>query len=677
MKDYSARSAGRMLLSLCLIFFTMTASAQAPQRDWSTYFGGQLTAVNFVKVDTANQCVIVCGETADSTGIATPGAYKEHFVAAPPLWVPHWMLFWDWDVFIAKFDLEGNLLWSTYYGGVKQNQVLGMDLDRQGNIYIAGITYSDEGIATPGAFQSSVAFSDSTEYAGYLAKFSPEGNLLWGTYYGAVNDVVTSVATDSLNQVYISGRTRAIAGIATAGAWQPFLSGWVDGFIAKFDTDGNRLWGTYYGNYEPDSSAPLGVGGLYVDKDNSLVLAGGLQNAGGSMGTPGVYLQDPPSPVAFSSRFVAKFSSAGVRLWHSYLNGNPQAITGDEWGNYYILGDAHAAIAAGISTPGTYQQDFGGGSRDNYLMKFSNDGKRLWGTLYGGDGSDGISFNGEPDPTHSTGNGKKLAYSSRDGGAIYVSGITDSEIGLENGCGMMTTTANRKGFLGKFDVLGGLDYSVYYDEGIYAMDVHENTAGAQQIFTVLRTGMDSLATPGGFKDNKDGLLRSGLVTKFTENCPLDTVSIQYAAPALQATAGFEKYIWYHNGIAVAYGVSDSWTPTDTSGSYHYVAVNCACRYVSDTFTFVSAPVTVTPVEGGLLSVYPNPVQETLLIDAGGVAPGPAHLTVTDVTGKMVYQEQISVPQQRIQINVAGMANGVYFIKLNAGAGAFISRFVKQ
>ncbi|MFX0095169.1 MAG: SBBP repeat-containing protein, partial [Candidatus Hodarchaeota archaeon] len=48
------------------------------------------------------------------------------------------------DVFIAKFNTTGGLLWSTYFGGDAQEEGWDVAIDSQGNIYLTGFTKSQD-----------------------------------------------------------------------------------------------------------------------------------------------------------------------------------------------------------------------------------------------------------------------------------------------------------------------------------------------------------------------------------------------------------------------------------------------------------------------------------------------------------------------------------------------------
>jgi hypothetical protein len=111
-----------------------------------------------------------------------------------------------------------------------------------GNIFIAGYTESDTGIATTGAFQTSF-LGGAANGDSYLAKFTPSGSRMWSTYYGGNNgDYIFGINLDQNNNVFICGGTSSTNNISTLGTTSTIGNG----FLAKFTNGGGRVWGTYY-----------------------------------------------------------------------------------------------------------------------------------------------------------------------------------------------------------------------------------------------------------------------------------------------------------------------------------------------------------------------------------------------------------------------------------------------
>ena len=108
---------------------------------------------------------------------------------------------------IAHSQLNLARTWATYFGG---NTFVITDSERDvyGNIYAIGtVTFNESSgyysnFTTPGAHLNTLNGGKD----GVIAKFSPDGELLWSTYLGTeADDVLYSIALDSSQNVYISG----------------------------------------------------------------------------------------------------------------------------------------------------------------------------------------------------------------------------------------------------------------------------------------------------------------------------------------------------------------------------------------------------------------------------------------------------------------------------------------
>lgn len=330
---------------------------------------------------------------------------------------------------------QNTRLWSTYYGGSSPEQPSGITTDINGNIYIVGSTSSGSGIAF-GGFQNNFVGGDVC----FLAKFSSAGQMLWATYYGGSSlDAATSVATDASGNVYLAGQTNGGVNLASGG-FQNFRGGGFDAFLVKFDSTGNRIWATYYGGPGDDFGT-----GVATDKYGNVFLTGHTASTTriASLGFQNSYCG------GMYDNFLAKFNSSGNRLWATYYGGageeESSQVTCDLWGNIYLEGNTNSI--SGIASSG-FQNIFGGGYRDSYLVKFNSSGARLWATYYGGSNYDYC-------------NGLTTDHK----GNIYLTGETSSISGIASGGFQDTLYGNYNAFLAKFDSLGKRIWGTYYGKG--------------------------------------------------------------------------------------------------------------------------------------------------------------------------------------------------------------------
>lgn len=332
---------------------------------WSTYYGGSGSDLAWgVACDGADN-IFMSGTTESTDSIATTGSYQSTYGG-------------NGDVFLAKFNSAGVLIWATYFGGSGGENTRYLACDGSGNAYISGSTTSLDSIATAGAYQ--VSFGGGIADA-FLAKFNSGGALQWATYYGGSGlEEAYGVACFDTGSVYITGYTKSTSSIATPGAHQTGGGGSKrDAFLAKFNNKGSLLWGTYYGGSGDDvaySVACDNSGNAYIT---------GMPGSFDSIATPGAY-----ATTGGGGGFLAKFESSGLLQWGTYLYGTGYDVACDLHANVCVTGYTNALDS--IATSDGYKLHYNGGigmnADDAYIEKFSGSGAILWGSYFGGSGTE-------------------------------------------------------------------------------------------------------------------------------------------------------------------------------------------------------------------------------------------------------------------------------------------------
>lgn len=320
---------------------------------WATYYGGSGNEIGYSVATDASGNIYLVGYTSSTDSISTAGSHQSNYGGG------------NLDGFIVKFNSAGVRQWGTFYGGTLEDQGRCVAVDAFGNVYLTGPTISGNAISTFGSHQ--VNYGGGALYDAYLVKFNSSGVRIWATYYGEqANDYGKSVACDQSGNIYLTGYTGSTINISTPGSHQFIYGGSTDGFLAKFDNTGVRLWGTYYGGTGPGAEGAEHVG---VDILGNVFISGDAQTANGFT-TVGCY---QPVYNGAIDAFAAKFSSTGVRVWGTYY-GNIATDRGksmcvDQFGNIYLGGET--ASTTTISTIGSHQPFLGGGI-DGYLVKFAD-----------------------------------------------------------------------------------------------------------------------------------------------------------------------------------------------------------------------------------------------------------------------------------------------------------------
>ena len=201
-----------------------------PNIEWGTYYGGSGSEYGYGVTTDSQDNSFITGKTSSTTNIASSGAYQSTLSGSE-------------DAFVVKFNDSGSRVWGTYYGGSDIEGAYSIISDSNDNIYFTGVTSSSSKIASSAAYQTTYGGSNDA----FLVKLDNDGKRLWATYIGG-NDIDDGdyIATDSQDNVIVSGKAISKSGIASSGSYQSSNSGSTDAFIAKFDGNGSLQLFTYY-----------------------------------------------------------------------------------------------------------------------------------------------------------------------------------------------------------------------------------------------------------------------------------------------------------------------------------------------------------------------------------------------------------------------------------------------
>ena len=216
----------------------MKMDANTGQRTWSTYYGTpnlvDYNGLNGWDIEVTESGVYISGQTEDTyypDYYATTGAFQTQLSGGG-------------DLFLTKFNYNGDRIWSTYFGSSQYDDILGGgNLSVKGNrIIITGNQYGNtDNIATPNAFSTTPANNYDNMF---FAEFDTDGNRNWCSYLGGVaanyniwgNYIHPILLNDE--SLILWGNTNSPTGIATANGTYPNMTnpypGDPFGFITKF-----------------------------------------------------------------------------------------------------------------------------------------------------------------------------------------------------------------------------------------------------------------------------------------------------------------------------------------------------------------------------------------------------------------------------------------------------------
>ncbi|MBD3232646.1 MAG: T9SS type A sorting domain-containing protein, partial [candidate division Zixibacteria bacterium] len=227
---------------------------------YSTFLGGDYTDLGYALAINDADELYLAGYTKSTDFPVTEDAYQPE---------PNAPLYIYKDVFITKLTPAGDsILYSTYYGGYKDDIAENIELDSDGNIIIAGETNAEDfPLVDP-------IQADAHDI--FISKFSSDGQtLMFSTYFGGEDfDRLGGLTLDSDGYVYISGATRSINFPTTPGAFQEEFVGEIlgceipfggdyncdDAFAAKLSTEGEGLiYCTYLGGNDIEEGRNIAI----------------------------------------------------------------------------------------------------------------------------------------------------------------------------------------------------------------------------------------------------------------------------------------------------------------------------------------------------------------------------------------------------------------------------------
>ena len=280
-----------------------------PVRLWGTFYGGEKEEnTTSLEIDILGNSYI-CGITSSMNFIATSDAHQNIF-GSSLYYGPHLYIT---DGFVAKFDEKGNRLWSTFYGGNMDDDITDLAVSNNGLIGFCGNSWSNNNISTTGSFKN---FKSGSYGEMYLGVLNTNGVRLWASYYGNDNGITLAncISVDNQNYFYLAGTTTSDEFISTPNSFKEKIidNNRFDGFLAKFDQNGNRIWGTYFGGDKDDY-----IEDLTIDSSNNIILVGYTLSTNG-VSTLNSFQQYLSSDQNYDG-FITSFTNNGIQNWGTYF----------------------------------------------------------------------------------------------------------------------------------------------------------------------------------------------------------------------------------------------------------------------------------------------------------------------------------------------------------------------
>jgi hypothetical protein len=297
---------------------------------------------------------------------------------------------WAMGSYIApvRFGVQDGL-YGTFFGGELFDQIRGVAIDSDGNIIVAGGAFSTD-LPVLDAYQPDYGGGEmpSEPYFnllgdGFIAKFSPDLELLWSTYVGGSDlDSFSSVDVDPWGNIYVIGGTKSDDFPLREG-----LSFTSDDdivhFVAAFTPGGAPIGSRFF-----VEEGVQFISDLLCDGGDRVILVG-VSESGLSVNEDAYQSEHG----GMADGFLMMLSPDDFSLQYStYLGGS----TFDAWGRVSIDSDGDILVSGTTDsydfpvTENAFQVTNPGDERVGAVAKFNGSGELLWATMLGGIDMDDI-----------------------------------------------------------------------------------------------------------------------------------------------------------------------------------------------------------------------------------------------------------------------------------------------
>jgi len=149
------------------------------------------------------------------------------------------------------------------------------------------------------------------------------------------------------------------------------------------------------------------------------------------------------------------------------------------------------------------------------------------------------------------------------------------------------------------------------------------------------------------------------------------VASQIGPSTLQSSSATGNQ-WYMAGSGLIPGATGQTYMPPQNGIYYVVVtdVNGCESLQSNNIAFINLG--VSTISGAVLQVYPNPVQGVLHIETSGIRYKDISLTLTDLTGKVIFIKSIA-SNSAVAVDLEHIVPGSYLLRFETASGTEVRR----
>ena len=511
--------------------------------------------------------------------------------------------------------------WTHGLTGLDDEKSHTIEIDQDLNLLVAGafnsqtLTVGNTSLSTEGSHDV------------FVSKFDSAGNHLWSISMGGTGfDEAWDIIADFQNNIYVTGHfyssSFSIGTDTTLYNQQTAAM-----FFVKLDSNGNFLWAKASSGSQRAWGRALGI-----DELDNVYLGGNFLNTNMTLDDTTLINQGS------HDMFVAKFTSEGQRLWTRHAGSSNvdllrNMVVSPEYRNVYVIGDFESSS---ITFDNTTFTNANTGQRDNFVVKYNQDGSLVWAKhIYGTDEEFG-SF---------------IAVDWHEN--IYATGQFQSSTCFFDSYSLNNSTISNEVYLVCYDPNGTVNWvtGIYGDENdnVYSIATDKNNGlylCGWFNSTNFGIGSDVFATQGGF----DAFIsKFDFQGNYKWTKPLGSNDDDQAECIV---SDYQGELYVTGKFSSPTLMFDSIQLTNTGDNDVFVGkismVDTTTNYIANIF-----PATEM--------IFPNPVIETINL------PGYYDAKVYSITGQLLLETYTN------KIDVSALKPGIYVLNYGDNSCKFVKR----
>lgn len=329
---------------------------------WQNYIGGMNSEYITNTQILSNQDILVFGKTESTAGFDSSLGVNTNYSGG------------DFDIYLARFSGNGELIWWTLFGSNNADIITSVLELMDGTLWVCG--YS-KGTVPTSANSFRAVNTNSNTLDAFVTHFDSDGAFIEGTLIGGDGNEKASSLGLVDNKVVLIGTTTSQGLAVGSGIYDNELSTETAVFIAVLNSVSELQSFSYFEGNAEITAADL-VDTAFQSSDGNFIFYDGTSATEGIATNSAEF----PDPFDEQNGFIVKLTPLGHPVWGTYSNFTTY-FRGIE-----ALGSSHFATfgmgyqGGNQSTEGAFQTNILG-DVDGFVTLWTQSGELVWSTYFG------------------------------------------------------------------------------------------------------------------------------------------------------------------------------------------------------------------------------------------------------------------------------------------------------